>query len=649
MRKNPNTNKSSFFPILQRFLNLCLHILLVLALFMLLRIIFYRYNINYFSNISNARLLTLAKGGLLFDISAIMYLNVLYISLFLLPFPFVQKKIWRVFMFYLFIVVNAAALIANTGDIFYFDFTLKRTTADVFMYAGENNIGQVFADFIVDYWYAFLIGIFAIFLLVFLYKKLRFKEAPIQLNFVSLLIGFLFWGGSIALSIIGMRGSIVEKTFPLTVGDAARYAEKPAEMALILNTPFSILKTLERESLDEKSYFPQTSLDTLYKPVYKPSNQGRFKPDNVIILVMESFSEKFVGYFNPKVTPAESYTPFLDSLAANSYCFMRAFANGRQSISALPAICAGIPYVQQPYVISSYVFNKINGLGQLLKEKNYNTSFFHGANNGSLGLGGFMKSAGYDSYFGKDEYNNDDDYDGSWGIRDEAFFSFFADKIKDFPQPFHSLIFSLSSHNPYSLPKQYADSFPNLKDPKARAYRYSDNALRTFFGKVKEYDWYKNTLFVITADHATRSSKGGYAGTIEDYAVPIIFFHPGDSTLKGKDSTVMQHLDIMPSIAHYLNYDKAFFSFGANVFDKENKGEAFINMDNIWQYISDDYVALFKQDEVFALYNYKKDTQLADNLKEKLPEKTIQYQNKLRAFIQTHNKAMINNALTLKK
>ncbi len=645
MKKNTKLNIT---PLLQRFLKLCLHILLLLSLFMLLRMVFYRYNINYFTDLSVSRLLYLSIGGMRFDLSALMYLNTLYISLFLLPFPFVQRKSWRTFMLYLFVIVNSIALAANIADIFYFDFTLKRTTADVFMYAGESNMGQILVDFLVDFWYAFALGGIVIFLLVFSYKKLNFKEAPVKNNIKSIAIGFLFWSVSITLSIIGMRGSIVDKTFPLDVGDAARYAKKPAEMALVLNTPFSILKTLERRALEKKTYFSQTALDTMYTPVYTPAEQANFKPDNVVILIMESFSRKFVGYFNSKVKPEESYTPFLDSLAKNSYCFMRAFANGRQSISALPAICAGIPYVKQPYVKSPYVFNKIEGLGHLFKKKKYNTSFFHGANNGSLGLGGFMKSAGYDSYFGKDEYNNNDDYDGSWGIRDENFFNFFADKIKNFPQPFHSVIFSLSSHHPYSLPKHYADSFPNLSDPQARAYRYSDNALRSFFAKVKKYDCYKNTLFIITADHATRSAADTLSNTVDNYAIPIIFFHPGNDTLKGQDSTVVQHLDIMPTIAHYLGYDNAFFAFGQNAFYKDDAGEAFINMDDIWQYISGDYVALFKQDKVFALYNYETDKMLANNLKDKLPNKTMQYQNKLQAFIQTHNKAMLENNLTLK-
>lgn len=649
MDEQKHQKLSVLIPVWQRFRNLVMHLSMLMALYMLLRLLFYLFNSGYYEGLTLIRVWDIFRGGLLFDLSALMYLNGVYIVLYLLPLAFVQTKVWQKFMFWLFIIPNAVAISFNTGDIIYFDFTLKRTTADVFIFAGENNMGALFLDFLRDYWYGFLIGILLIATMIIGYRKLCLPQQKIRFRFSYFIVALFVWALSGFLSVMGMRGSFTDKTFPITIGDAGEFADKPLDMALVLNTPFTIMKTIERQSLQEKQYFTEQALDSIYQTVYQPVDDKAFQAQNVVFLVMESFSREYVGFFNPAVSAEESLTPFLDSLSGESYCFMRAFANGRQSISALPAICAGIPYAEQPFVTSAYAFNEIIGLGQLLKKENYHTSFFHGANNGSLGLGAFMNLAGYDHYFGKNEYGNDADYDGSWGIRDQDFFRFFVDKLNEFPQPFHSVIFSLSSHPPYTLPENYTDSFPHIKDPMHRAYRYCDYAIRIFFEAAKQTEWYKNTLFVITADHGTRSKTDKkYMSTVGGYAIPIIFYQPTDTVLRAKDSSVVQQLDIMPSTAAYLGYDKAFFSFGKNAFEADSAGEAFVNVDALWQYIRGDYVLLFQNDEAEGLYNYETDPSLEHNLISEKPNISTEYEIKLKAFIQRHNHAMIHNALKYK-
>lgn len=632
---------------LRKFSELLLQLTAVLLLLTLTRLIFYAFNTEYYPEMSWARFGNILHGGLLFDVSALMFVNALYILLFLLPFPFTHKKIYRTVLKYLFIITNAVALSANMADVFYFDFTLKRSTFDVFMFAGETNILQLLPEFLTDFWYGFLIGIILITILIFVYNKIPYCKSTVPHLPAYIISGTLIFVLSGYLSVIGMRGSFVNKTFPITIGDAGKYTDKPLDMALVLNTPFSIIKTAEKLSLQEKHYFSEDELKNIYTTQRNFESDNDFRSLNVVIIIMESFSREYLSFFNPELPAEESYTPFLDSLAEHSLCFPRAFANGRQSVSALPAICAGIPYAKQTFVSSPYASNEFTGLGQILSEKNYHTSFFHGANNGSLGLDAFMKRAGYKHYFGKDEYGNNADYDGSWGIRDEAFFRFFADKLNRFPKPFHSVIFSLSSHHPYSLPEHYADSFPNLQSPKLRAYRYSDNALRMFFNLASQSDWYDNTLFVITADHGAQSKNPRYANPVGAYAVPIIFFSPSALDLKGTDSTVVQHLDIMPSVLAYLNYEKPFFAFGKNMFNSRHTFGAFINSNEIWQHIRDDCVIQMQNDSLIGRFNYENDFKLEKQIQSNDTLSVAEKQ--LKAFIQTHNYRMIHNELQLKK
>src|SRR5690606_14279042 len=140
---------------------------------------------------------------------------------------------------------------------------------------------------------------------------------------------------------------------------------------------------------------------------------------------------------------------------------------------------------------------------KLLGEKGYETAFFHGAPNGSMGFSAYMQLAGIKNYYGKNEYNNDDDFDGIWGIWDEPFMQFMAKKLDTFKQPFFSSFFSLSSHHPFKVPEHYAGKFPKGQLPLHEPIGYVDNALRQFFNTASKSEWYKNTLFVIVADHAS--------------------------------------------------------------------------------------------------------------------------------------------------
>ena len=142
-----------------------------------------------------------------------------------------------------------------------------------------------------------------------------------------------------------------------------------------------------------------------------------FKRNNVVIIIMESLSKEFVGFYNN-----HNLTPFLDSLAGHSFIFNNAFSNGLRSIEALPAITASIPTLSNtPFISSVYAQNTFNALPYLLKKNGYSTSFFHGGTRGTMGFYGFAKKAGFQNYYGLEEYGNMDDYDGTWGIYDHSF------------------------------------------------------------------------------------------------------------------------------------------------------------------------------------------------------------------------------------
>jgi phosphoglycerol transferase MdoB-like AlkP superfamily enzyme len=309
----------------------------------------------------------------------------------------------------------------------------------------------------------------------------------------------------------------------------------------------------------------------------------------------------------------KGYTPFLDSLIDKSLVFSNAFANGRKSIDAIPSITASIPALVLPYVISERSGNKINSLAGLLSKEGYQTAFFHGAPNGSMGFDAFAKIAGFHSYFGKDEYGHDDGFDGVWGIWDEPFFQFFIDKMNQMKPPFFTTIFSVSSHHPFKVPSQYIERFPEEHMPLQKCIRYTDMALKAFFEKAARMPWFKNTLFVITSDHCSESDFKEYKTAVNYYAAPLIFFK-GDGSLHGQDESLAQQIDIMPTVLGYLNYPKPFVAFGNNLLDQSSQRFVINYLEDTYQFLYGDYAYYFTEDTLTAMFNRKKDPYLLENL-----------------------------------
>ena len=456
---------------------------------------------------------------------------------------------------------------------------------------------------------------------------------------------------SLYLSVIGMRGSFVTMNRPITLGNAGKYIQRPLEMALVLNTPFTIIRTLDKQPLKEEHFFSENQVEKIYTPVHKARSTEKFNPLNVVIIVMESFGKEYSGALNSSLENGnyQGYTPFLDSLMSKSHVFVNAFANGRKSIDALPSVVTSIPSLVQPYVTSKYATNQVKGLAGLLDKMGYETAFFHGAPNGSMGFDAIMKLAGYKQYYGMTEYGNNKDFDGLWGLWDEPFFQFFARKMNTFHQPFLTTIFSLSSHHPFKVPKKYKGTFDKGTLPIHAPVQYSDMALKKFFSAASKMPWFKHTLFAFTADHCNMAYHPFYKTITGNFSIPIFFYYPGgDKNFQGIDSTVINQIDIMPTILDFLKYPKDYFAFGHNAFDSTATHFAINYTNGTYQFIMGKYTLLFSNDQTRALYNYRKDSLLRDNQVNQIPEIQKTMETEIKAFIQQYNNRMISNRLTVK-
>ena len=628
-----------------------LNLLLVMAIYTLSRVFFYWINIDLYPNVDNAHLIEMVMGGWRFDLTALLYLNSLYILLILLPLP-VQirnnEQYIRVTN-YSFYIPNIIGLIANTMDMVYVRFTDRRTTCTLFTeFQNDGNLAQIILQAAGQYWYVTLFGIAIIALLIVASRKTWQIKTPSR-TWMYYLANSALMVVSIYFVVIGIRGGFGKYTRPITISNAMQYANTPQETAILLNTPFSLMKSLENTTYVHPQYFSNEEAEAIFSPIHidEIEKNERLGKTNVVIVILESFSKEYIGFYNRHMDGYRGYTPFLDSLLAHSVTYTHSFASGRKSIDAMPSVLSSIPMLIEPYIVTPYSTNAVSSLAACLRDEGYTTAFFHGAPNGSMGFQAYARSAGFEHYFGMDEYDGIDAFDGTWAIWDEEFLQYYAQRMNQMQEPFITAVFTASSHHPFRVPERYEGVFPQGDKPIHPCVGYTDHALRKFFAYAQQQAWYENTLFVITADHTNQVSLPEYATAKGLFEVPIAFYSPQWSQGEVHEQSAVSQTDIMPSVLAYLGYQKPFFAFGKDILTKEKETQWAICYNHpAYQLLSDSLLLQFDGQNTYAVYNYQNDPLLQNNIANEIDYSAME--RYLRAYIQQYIYRLTTNQLTIK-
>ena len=608
--------------------------LIVLFVYQICRFLFYFFNRNSFENISAKGLL----GGIHFDLSAIAYINLIFVLFHLIPGNFKYKPNYQKGLKIAFFAINLIFILTNFVDFEYYKFTGRRSTFGMITASGmENEIGGLIFSFLFEFWHLPLLAL----VLAFAFwnsipnLKITTETSSGKLQWVKQSGIFILLLS--AVFVLG-RGGFQKK--PLKIVDAVNYGSIN-QSAIVLNTPFCILKTIgKKETLESPKFYSENELNSIFNPIIEIKTSGKPTKKNVVILILESFGRENLQC---------GQTPFLDSLIEKSLFFENGFANGKLSIDAVPSTLSSIPSLMNNSLItSSYSINEVYGLPKILKDNGYQTAFFHGAFNGSQNFDQYCQVAGFDAYYGKDEYEGPEAFDGRWGIFDEEFLQYFSGKLTQFKQPFFTTLFTISSHNPYIIPEKHKNKFPKGSTAIQETISYSDFALERFFETASQQKWYKNTLFVIVADHtSSEPTESKYKTTVGKFRIPILFFDPSNPSMVGKKIKNLQQIDVMPSILEYLNIETKMVTYGKSY--QSDKDFVVYYLDNIYHYISGDFYLAFDGKKSLGLYNFKNDDLLKTNLIKTEATRTATMERFIKAYVQSFNDRIIKNELTLKK
>ncbi|MBC6989079.1 LTA synthase family protein [Hymenobacter sp. BT491] len=622
---------------------------LLLGVYFLLRLGFYILNQTTFREASGTEVAWAFWHGFRFDIAGLLLLNLPFVALSFVP---NYGRLWQRTLRGIYLIINSLGFALNVIDTEYFKFIGRRTSNELTTIGTDvqRQSGQLLGH----YWYLLIPFVLLLVVVGWVYpmpqpttlELNREKEAfqPRARRYTQLAIEVI----AVTLAaVLGIRGGLQLK--PLRTGHA--FVQQPAVLGhLTLNSTFTFIKSLGYQTVEHKQYFAsETALRAALNVRPLPPAPAGKPPlrDNVVILLLESFASEYTGIENG----GQGYTPFFDSLATKGLFFREHYANGRRSIEALPAVLAGLPSLMDgPFITSNFQTDELHGLGEILARQGYSTAMYHGAQNGTMGFNTFAGMAGMQRYFGLNEYPRgakSPDYDGHWGIFDEPYLQYFSRQLSQQREPFFTTLFTLSSHEPFTVPEQYAKRFPAGQLPIHPTIGYTDHALQAFFKAASRQPWYRHTLFILLADHTSQTIRPGYQNALGNYKTPLLLFHPGRALPAADVHRITQQSDVPATVLNFLGLpgDKEMLPFGYSVFDSGATGRAFFLSGGSYFLVHQDFVTELTADDNIRLYPYRTHYIPATPLPTPDPQKVQQYGAELRACVQFFVNGLADNRL----
>jgi phosphoglycerol transferase MdoB-like AlkP superfamily enzyme len=618
-----------------------------IALFFVLslaRLLFFAYNYDFFADVPIAGVLRAFAIGLRVDMCLVAAVCAPTIAIYFLPIRRIGGAVTLANLLYF--LGTAWAIIPNVFDAKYFPFTLRRLGGEIF------DQWELFTEGGGVYWYAALLYwhlvLFAL-LLLYIAWLASFRIVPSADAGAGKfgLRNYLIFAVAVACTVIGVRGGIDGKPFNTT--DLQSFLGCGKEHFIANNSSLNIIQTRRRRMRARFHFFAdRDELHEIFNPIRGANNfgslHGKFAGKNIVLIILESFTAQNIGFLDReyKDYAERAFTPFLDELLEKSLCF-DGFANGTISVDGLTAIVESIPALSEAsFIVSPFAANRINAPSRALRQLGYDSLFFYGGKKNSCHFDTIRTHAGIERYFCK--YDFFDHYpklisagvDGVWGVHDEEFLQFVAEILGEVRRPFFAVVYTLSSHYPFTFPQKHSGHFPAGESPLQEVMGYTDFALKQFFEAVRKTDWYKDSLFILVADHTAQAIERYYQRSLGGYSIPLAIFIP-DGEFCGRNDLVAQQIDIMPTILDLVGYDGQYFSFGHSLFDESAPRFAVSYKNGMYQLITGKYVLNF-DGETTRSFHLRSDFLLENDLVQspKYKEDMKNLETFLKAFLQEY-------------
>ena len=330
------------------------------------------------------------------------------------------------------------------------------------------------------------------------------------------------------------------------------------------------------------------------------TNSGDEKRYNVVFITVESLSAKFLSYKRGKITP------YLNAIADSSMLFTNLYAIGTRTIYGLEAETLGAPPKPGQSVIKRPNNDNMFSLGQIFKERGYHLKYIYGGYGYFDNMNNFFSNNGYEIVDRNELTKDEITFENTWGVCDQDIFNRTlkeCDKSYAIGQPFLNHVMTTSNHRPFTYPTGLIDIPPHVS--RAGGVKYCDYAIGEFIKKASLKPWFKNTLFVIVADHCA-----GSAGKAElpfmQYQIPLIIYNPG-LVHPQQINKLCSQIDVAPTLLGVMNWTYKSKFFGKDIIKMVPEEErAFISNYQKLGYLKNQHLTILSPQQ--KVTRYKIDT-----------------------------------------
>ncbi|MBP7497101.1 MAG: LTA synthase family protein [Bacteroidales bacterium] len=549
--------------------------------------------------------------GLLFDIS---------ISCYILLLPYIIVSIRNItgywnsclhrflnIYFSILLIIVLALLIA---DLPFFSFYNSRITNSILSWTDDLSLMFKALLFYRDFYlYIVLFLIISVASLLFVIKINFYLLKDFIPSKTGLVYNIILTMTTGSLMFLGIRGDLNFKSKPLITEDAF-FCDYSFINQLAINPVFNFIDSYR--AFDIKYYDQQSALnnvryylkvkDNLQSPVARKIyfNEPACKA-NIVIVLMESMSANKMGCFGND----KGLTPFLDSLYRVSLSFNNFYTAGIHTYNAIFSTLCSLPALMKdkPTVESKSAGKTFDGISSILAKKGYYNMFFCTGDKRFDNMGAFLKTNNFHQIISEIDYPANKIING-WGVADHTMLNFAIPVLNNQSkknQPFLAVILTITAHEGAEI-SEAIDYKPKTTNKTDQLYEYSDWALKNFFNKAKQQEWFDNTIFVFLADHG-QNFDPLYEMPLSYHHSPLIIYSSKYIRPAINNNFALQ-MDVFPTLMGIMKLEYINNTLGIDLL-KDKRPYAYFSADNKIGCLDDKYYLIIRKDKSSSLYKYK--------------------------------------------
>ena len=508
-------------------------------------------------------------GGVLPEIALAFFGFKTFCFALLLFFPKYRIQL-RNILYFITLAIYVFAIVMNAVSEYFFwnEFGIRYNfiAVDYLIYTNEV-IGNIMESYpVVPLFSAVFVVVLALTAFLFIKTKSVLKTIPTLLEKSALLIVYLL------LALVGMWSLPRLDTIS---------AENTFAQEIQSNGVYKFYYAFTHSELDFFQFYPtlpeKEAESIVLKQLNAPALERQIVGDttevhrNVLLISVESLSAEYLTMYGN----TDNRTPFLDSLANNSLFFTNLYATGNRTVRGLEALTLCIPPTPGESVVKRKDNKDKFTTGSVFKSKGYDVKYLYGGDSYFDNMKDFFGGNGYDIIDNKNFTPEEVTFSNIWGVCDEDMANKAIKVMNEQAKagkPFFNHWMTVSNHRPFTYPEGKIDIPPTEKS-RAGGVKYTDYALKRFFEMAKQQKWYKNTIFVIVADHCA-SSAGSTELPLDGYRIPC--FIVADFITPKKIDVMMSQIDVMPTVFGLLNFNYTSKFIGQDVLEEGYQPRAYI-------------------------------------------------------------------------